>query len=433
MTTAAWWCAHAWLGPGRVEAGVLVEASGGVVTRVTPGAAEPSRAATRLGGLTLPGLANVHSHAFHRALRARTQAGRGTFWTWRDAMYDVAAALTPASYLELATAVYAEMALAGVTCVGEFHYVRPNAMGLALVEAAGRAGLRITLLDACYLRGGVGRPLAEAQRRFSDGSAAAWAARVDALAAPVADAPWARLGAAAHSVRAVGEDDLRAVADWAHQHDAPLHVHVSEQRAENDDCLAEHGLTPTALLDRAGVLGPTTTAIHATHLTATDIATLGLTGTGVCLCPTTERDLGDGIGPAAELAAAGVALSVGSDSHAQIDLLGEARAVEWDQRLRAEARGGIDADRLLWAATAAGHLALGWDAGAIAVGRPADLVTIDLATPRTAGGRPDAATAIFAATPADITSVVAGGREIVRGGRHTSLGDVGALLAAAIG
>ena len=421
----------AWLGDAPVP-DVLITADQGRFTSVTPGVPPPP-GVPRLRGLTLPGLANAHSHAFHRALRGRTHAGRGTFWTWREQMYAVADRLTPESYLRLARAVFAEMALAGVTCVGEFHYLHhgpggrryddPNEMGAALVEAASQAGIRITLLDTCYLTASVsGDPLEGPALRFGDGSAAAWRARVDALT----DGPRHRTGAAIHSVRAVPLDQMPEIAAWAAERRAPLHVHLSEQRAENDAAHRAHGRTPTELLAGAGALGPRTTVVHATHLTDSDIATLGGSRTRVCLCPTTERDLGDGLGPAAALAAAGSPLCTGSDSHAVIDLLEEARAVELHERLRTERRGHFTAASLIRTATAAGHASLGWDdAGTITVGARADLVTVALDSPRTAGVDP--AGIVFAATAADVTGVIADGQPIVVDGRHLRV-DVAAGL-----
>ncbi|MFE1785460.1 amidohydrolase family protein, partial [Streptomyces sp. NPDC059506] len=198
-----------------------------------------------------------------------------------------------------------------------------------------------------------------------------------------------RTGAAIHSVRAVPAGQLAVVADWAADRDAPLHVHLSEQTAENDACLAAHGVTPTRLLADRGALGPRTTAVHATHLTDDDVRLLGASGTGVCMCPTTERDLADGIGPAPRLSAAGCPLSLGSDSHAVVDPFEEARAMEMDERLRTRTRGHWTAARLLRAATEDGHAALGRpDAGRIAPGAPADLTTVALDTVRTAGPAP---------------------------------------------
>ena len=443
---------------------MLIEASGDRFTAVTPGFSGADAAVTpgvsgpaapapiRLPGLTLPGLANAHSHAFHRALRGITQAGRGTFWTWRERMYQVAAALDPASYLALARAVYAEMALAGITCVGEFHYLHhgpggtpyadPNEMGKALISAAAEAGIRITLIDTCYLAGGLesdGRAMALAgpQLRFGDGDGDQWAARAEALGADPRGVigPLARAGAAIHSVRAVPPAQMRPVIAWARDHGAPLHAHLSEQTAENIACLAAYGATPAEVLFAAGALGPRGTVVHATHLTGRDIELLGGSRGFACFCPTTEADLADGIGPARALASAGARLSLGSDSQAVIDLFEEARRVELGERLATQRRGHFTAAELASAATAGGHACLGWpDAGEIAPGALADLVTVALDSPRLAGTVPATAldSVIFAAAAADVRNVVVGGRDVVRDGRHLLIDDVPATLARAI-
>ncbi|MFE3328205.1 formimidoylglutamate deiminase [Streptomyces sp. NPDC059176] len=436
-----YWLEHAWLGT-RVEPGVALDVADGRITAARTTAEAPEPGAVVLRGLTLPGLANAHSHAFHRALRGLVQVGSGTFWTWREYMYRIATRLTPESYHALARAVYAEMALAGITSVGEFHYVHhapdgtpyadPNAMGEALIAAASEAGIRITLLDTAYLSAGFGEPPNEHQLRFSDGTADAWAARV----AQLKDGDTVRIGAAIHSVRAVPAAQLSTVAAWAQERDAPLHVHLSEQTAENEACLAAHGCTPTRLLADHGVLGRRTTGVHNTHLTDEDIALLGGTGTGTCMCPTTERDLADGIGPAPALQDAGSPLSLGSDSHAVIDLLEEARAMELNERLRARTRGHFTAAALLRAASEDGHAALGWDgAGRLEAGALADFTTIALDTVRTAGPVPrlGAETAVFAATSADVRHTVVAGRQVVRDGVHTLVPDVASALAETIG
>ncbi|GAA2059740.1 formimidoylglutamate deiminase [Streptomyces albiaxialis] len=442
--TPVYWCESAWLN-GTVEFGVALEVTdGGRIGAVRTGEAAPPEGAVVLRGLTVPGLANAHSHAFHRALRGTVQVGSGTFWTWRETMYQTAARLTPDSYYALARAVYAEMALAGITCVGEFHYLHhapggeryddPNAMSHALVAAAAEAGIRITLLDTAYLASGLGakgrppEPPTRQQLRFSDGTAQEWAERASAFK-PTGD--HVRTGAAIHSVRAVPARELRTVAAWAEEREAPLHVHLSEQTAENEACEARHGLTPTGLLDEHGVLGPRTTAVHATHLTDGDIARVGGTDTGVCMCPTTERDLADGIGPAPALQRAGATLSLGSDSHAVIDLFEEARALELDERLRSRTRGHWTAAQLLRAATEDGHAALGWtEAGRLERGALADFTTVALDTVRTAGPLPRLAaeTAVFAATAADVRHTVVGGRHVVRDGAHASVEDVPGAL-----
>ncbi|MEV0617950.1 formimidoylglutamate deiminase [Nonomuraea sp. NPDC050404] len=433
-----YWCERALL-PGGLAGDVLVEVEGARITRIEQG---PPGTAVRLPGLTVPGLANAHSHAFHRALRGVTQQGKGDFWTWREQMYEVAARLDPDSYLRLATAVYAEMALAGVTCVGEFHYLHhdrdgrpypgdPNVMGHALIRAARAAGLRIALLDACYLTGGLGSPLSGAQLRFSDGSAERWAVRAEALAAAYEGQHDVEIGAAIHSVRAVPAEQMPVVADFSHRHAAPLHMHVSEQRAENAACVEMYAATPVQVLHERGALGPRSTAVHATHLTDVDIELLGQSGTCVCMCPTTERDLADGIGPARAVADRGAKITLGSDSHAVIDLFEEARAVELNERLRTEKRGHWSAADLLAAATCAGHTSLGFpDAGLLVPGAWADLVSVRLDSPRTAGAS-ELEAIVYAATAADVHSVVSAGRRVVEEGRHV-LGDVGALLNEAI-
>lgn len=440
---STWWCEYAWLGGATVAERVSISVSDGRITSIDVGTTAPA-SSQRLSGLVLPGLANAHSHAFHRALRSRTQRDRGSFWTWRDLMYRAADRLDPDGYRRLASVVYAEMACAGITSVGEFHYLHhgvggmpyadPNAMGHALIAGAADAGVRLTLLDTCYLSSGVdGAPLAPGpQQRFGDGSGERWAERVEALHQQ-ASSDRVIVGAALHSVRGVPLEHMPAVVAWAASHDAPLHVHSSEQIAEIDQCRAVHGATPTALLRDAGVLGPRTTAVHATHLTDEDLSDLDRTATGVCFCPTTERDLGDGIGPAAALLAGRGLFSLGSDSHAMIDLFEEARATELDERLARRERGIITAERLLEAATLDGHQALGWtDAGALRVGARADLVAVDLTSLRTAGGGATVENVVFAATAADVTDVVVDGRVVVADRRHLGLDDLGVALGQSI-
>lgn len=432
MTAAApsiVWCEYALIG-GAVEADVSITIENGYFTSITP-RSTPTSDALRLAGFTTSGFANAHSHAFHRALRSRVQAERGSFWTWRDVMYTAAQRLEPDSYYRLARAVFAEMVLAGTSVVGEFHYLHhqangsayaePSAMSYALLTAAQEAGIRITLLETLYLHGGLGAdgyvPPTDTQRRFTDGSATGWLSRVER----VTPNPGQRIGAAIHSVRAVDPESMKPIVDWAQQHSAPIHAHVSEQRAENEQCIAHHRCTPVELFESVGALDNNFTAVHATHLTNRDIELLGSCQCSVCMCPTTERDLGDGIGPTPELTAAGVALSLGSDSHAVIDQMAEARAVELNERLRSEQRGVHSAAELLEMATTNGHASLGWDdAGAIEVGHRADLTTISLANERTAGTTPDTLreAAVFASTATDITSVIIDGVQVVHDGQH---------------
>lgn len=437
-----WYADRAWLGVSDVlDSGVLISVDGERIMSVVTGVAEPPPMASRTVGLVMPGLANGHSHCFHRALRGRTNSNGGTFWTWREAMYDVASRLNPDTYYALATATFAEMALAGITAVGEFHYLHhaaggrpyssPNAMGDALVAAVSEAGLRMTLLDTCYLAGGFGAPLDEVQSRFSDRDAHRWASRVSDMAIPTG----IRLGAAIHSVRAVPVEQMAFVSEWASNHQAPLHVHLSEQRAENVACASAHGCTPAQLLHDAGALNVLTTAVHATHCSPEDVNLLRDTRATVCMCPTTERDLGDGIGPAYEASEAGVTLSLGSDGHSVIDMFEEARAMELNERLRAEVRGRWTPTALLRAATVYGQMSLGWsESGQITIGNLADFIAVDVDTPRLAGADPAhlLEAVVFGATSADVREVVVGGKIIVTDGHHHAVDDVPRALTRAI-
>ena len=419
----------AWLG--RLEADVAIDVGGdGLIGAVRTGVPRgPDDHA--LPGIVVPGFVNAHSHAFHRALRGRTHRGTGDFWQWRETMYEVAARLDPEVYLELARATFAEMALAGYTSVFEFHYLHhdrdgkrysdPNEMSVALARAAEEAGIRMTLLDTCYLRPGLrGGDLDPVQRRFADADVEEWGQRVRSLSAE----GLANVGVALHSVRAVDRGSMPAVAELAKEMNAPLHVHVSEQRRENDECQSAHDMSPTELLADAGVLGPRTTAVHATHVTPMDVELLAMSRTSVCMCPTTERDLGDGVGPTSVFRGVGIPVTLGSDSHAVIDPFEEARCAELHERMVAGRRGLTSAADLFDAATAY---------GAIEPGAPADLVAIDPSSVRSAGGGDDVpATVVFSATAADVTDVVVGGRVVVTDRRHTLVPDVAGSLQASI-
>ena len=437
MTTyhAQW----AWRGGESADANVRISVDGSQISEVEVGVA-PRDGDVVIRGVVMPGLVNSHSHAFHRALRGNTHGGSGDFWSWREPMYAIANRLTPDNYRALATAVFAEMALAGITGVGEFHYVHhpvdggryadPNEMGRAMVDAARTSGLKLALLDAAYLHAGLDKPepLAE-QRRFSDGSMDAWLDRVDLLGEGGEN--WT-VGLAPHSVRAVHPDDLEVVV--ANRHGRVVHLHVSEQPAENAACVAATGKTPTGVLADAGLLGPHVCAVHATHLTVDDIHLLGSTGAHVCFCPTTERDLADGIGPAKRLVGAGATLCVGSDSHAVIDLFEEARAIEHDERLVTGVRGNHSPASLLEAATANGATSLGWQRHGIAVGSPADFIALDTNSVRLASFDPRTAAAhiVYSAAPADVRDVWVGGKQIVKDFAHVAISDVPAALRAAI-
>jgi formiminoglutamate deiminase len=425
--TRRWIVDAAWLEGSGLTEDLLIEAVAGRISSLEPGSAVSD--AIRLRGVVIPGLVNSHSHAFHRLLRGRTHRQGGDFWAWREQMYRFAEMLTPESYEQVATAVYTEMAMAGITTVGEFHYLHhqaggvpysdPNEMGHALIRAARAVGINIALLDAGYFAAGFGdAPLDSVQTRFSDGSGDRWLERVDALVSVYGGDPDVVVGIAPHSVRAVPESVMVSVAEW-HDGVVPLHVHVSEQPEENRVCLEATTLTPTGVLHRVGLLGPATTLVHATHVTERDIDTIARSGATVCYCATTERDLGDGLGPSAELAGAGVPMSVGSDSHAVIDIFEEMRGIELHARLALGRRGLFAPEALLGAGTTAGSSSLGFAGSGLEIGSPADFVVIDPDSPRLSGARDEGlAGVIFSATSADVSDVFVAGRQVVRNGSH---------------
>ncbi|MGI9623525.1 MAG: formimidoylglutamate deiminase [Acidimicrobiales bacterium] len=441
------WCELAWLGGPLATAGVTLTTSNDRIINVERDVSAPAPGDTRLDGLTVPGFANVHSHAFQRALRGRTHGGQGDFWAWREVMYEAAARLDPDNYYELARATYGEMAEAGICSVGEFHYLHhqadgtpyddENTMGKALLAAAADVGIRITLLDTAYLCGGVGDggarvPLTGAQLRFGDRDIHRWIERVDELLGS-SSSPTSKVGAAIHSVRAVDPESIQLLSEWTQLHDMAVHVHVSEQPKENEACLSSHGLTPIGLLNSLGAVTQNTTLIHATHVTEADVALVAEAGAGCCLCPTTERDLADGIGPSRRISEAGIPISLGSDSHTVIDLLEEARAVEMNQRVVTLERGVHPPECLLTMAATNGNRALHWEGGMLESGASADFTTISLDSARLAGTDPANALAsvLLGANADDIDHVVIAGRTVVAGGAHNSI-DVPAALDKAV-
>ncbi|MGY4858982.1 formimidoylglutamate deiminase [Cryobacterium sp. AP23] len=427
MTTlppaASYWC-EVLLVDGQGVPGVrlTVDAHGRIHRRADDVTPEPGD--VRLGTV-LPGFGNAHSHAFHRVLRGRTHDQGGDFWRWRESMYAAAHVLDPALYRRLATAVFAEMLVSGYTAVGEFHYVhhqaggtpypQAHAMELALAGAARDVGIRLVLLDTSYLAGGIHRAVLPEQAGFSDGSAAGWLARWsalrDALAADAAARPagpdLVTLGAALHSVRAVPVEAMREILASLPA-DVPLHIHLSEQPQENTDCVAAYGATPTELLAGLGALRPRLSAVHATHLSDTDLGLLGANGVSVVMCPTTEADLGDGIGPARALATAGAPIAIGSDQNAVVDPFLEMRGLEMGERLASGSRGRFAPAELLRAASTNGYRSLGLSGGILVPGAPADLVEVDPQSLRTVGARVDQL--VLAATAADVQRVIVAGR-----------------------
>lgn len=426
-----------------VAQGVEIRTAGGRIVEITVGV-EAVPGAHVLQGVIFPAAANAHSHAFHRILRGRTHDDGGDFWVWREQMYRSASELTPDTYEQLATAVFTEMVVAGFSSVAEFHYVHHqpggtryperHAMELALARAAQAAGIRLTLLDTLYLAGGIGLPLGPEQTRFGDPDVHAWLERVDSLRQEISKTfpgDMVNVGAALHSVRAVPEADLAIVARKLPQ-DIPLHIHLSEQPAENAACLNAYGLTPTGLLAQHGLLSPRLSAVHCTHLTEEDISALGNAAATIVMCPTTEADLADGIGPARALADAGACIALGTDQHAVIDPWLEMRALEYGERLHSGKRGRFAPGEMLFAATegAAGSMATPTAPASIQVGAVCDLVAIAPASVRTAGSAPGQLP--MTATTADVTEVVINGELVAAAGLHLRLGSPAQLLTAAL-
>ena len=401
-----WHAEQAWLGH-RVE-NVLIEVENGRISAIEERIPAPPDAIA-LKGWTVPGFANVHSHAFQRLLRGEIESGGGDFWEWRAQMYRFTE-WDPADYFKHARLLFREMLEAGITAVGEFHYLHGhgNELGEALIDAAREEGIRITLIDACYLRGGMdGGPLEAEQLAFSDGDADSWARRMDELK----ETNGARIAAAIHSVRAVDPESMRVVATYARERRMPLHIHLAEQAAEVEACLAVEGVTPTELLQREGILGPDLTAVHAIHLNERDISLLGENEVSICACSTTERDLGDRVGPLRALEAAGCDLAVGSDSNAVVDMLEEARGLELDQRRATGRRVLHQPEDLLRASTVNGMRTLGWESGELRTGMLADFVTLD--APRDLWREMSPSYLIYGFSGRDVTNVVVGGETVV--------------------
>jgi len=414
--------------PGSVAERVRIETdTAGRITSIRDGV-DPV-AGDLLLGTVLPGFANAHSHAFHRLLRGTTHADGGDFWQWRNSMYRVAGLLDPALMFLVARAVFAEMLVCGYTAVGEFHYLHhrsdgspyapAHGMELAIAEAAREVGIRLVLLDTCYLEGAIGQPLLPPQRRFSDGSAVGWLGRWHALR-DVIESDRVTLGAAIHSVRAVTPTAMmeirRALGDGI-----PLHIHVSEQPQENADCVAAYGETPVGVLAGLGMLDSRLSIVHATHLTPADRGLVSASGCTVVMCPTTEADLGDGIGPAFELASSGARIAIGSDQNAVIDPLLELRGLEAGERLSSGRRGRFSPADLLTAGSSAGYASLGISRSVLAPGDPCDLVELDPSSVRTIGSA--VSQLIFSATASDVRRVIVGGEIVADGGRlstHTA-------------
>ncbi len=427
--------------PGGWAEDVTVTMRNGRFVDVAPGAAPEG--AESVSGIAVPGMANLHSHAFQRGmagLAERRAAHHDSFWTWRETMYRFLARLSPDHVEAIAAQAYVEMLESGFTSVGEFHYLHhdpdgapygnPAEMGARIAAAARETGLGLTLLPVYYAQGGFGGAApAPDQRRFIC-ELDHYASLVEASRKALKDLPDARLGIAPHSLRAVTPDDLSAL--LARRHEGPIHIHVAEQIREVEDCLDWSGSRPVDwLLDNAPV-DASWTLIHATHMSDEEIDRLARSGAVAGLCPVTEASLGDGIFEGVAYREAGGWIGVGTDSNIRVSLADELSTLEYGQRLRDRARNrfavepGSTGRQIFDAALAGGAQALDRDSGAIAPGHWADLVVLDGDHPALVAASGDAILDawIFAGDKSCVSQVWSAGRHVVRAGRHIAMDAV---------
>ena len=388
------------------------------------------------GKAMLPGFVNVHSHSFQRLIRGKAESravsGRD-FWSWRETMYRAAARLTPEDIYDVARMTFLEMVKAGTTTVGEFHYLHadpdgrayadPNELSKRVIAAAQSVGIRIVLLRTAYLRSGFQVATDQGQTRFFE-SADAFMKNTEAL---MEACPGVKVGVAPHSIRAVALRELKDIVEWGRKRGLPIHMHVAEQVAENAACEREYGATPVALLAEHGLLGQDFTGVHAIHISDNEIALLAKAGATICSCPTTERNLGDGILAADRVMRAGIFVALGSDSQAQIDPMEDARQLDYHLRLQQQERAVLDgfgdqviAERLFECATKNGARSLRIDAGELDEGKLADFVTVDLDDLSIAGNSAEGLlpAVVFGMDRTAVRDVAVGGKLILRDGRH---------------
>jgi formimidoylglutamate deiminase len=416
---------------------VRITTAAGTITEITPNATPAN--ATNLPGIALPGMPNLHSHAFQRGMAGLAQRG-GDFWSWRDVMYRFLAILTPDDIETIAALAYMEMLEAGFTAVAEFHYLHHAPDGAAyanpaetsarIAAAAAQTGIGLTLLPVFYAHGGFNAaPPTPGQRRFITDldRYATLLEHAQRAIAPLADA---RLGLAPHSLRAAIPQELTALTILAAGR--VLHIHVAEQTREVEDCLTATGATPVQHLLASAPVDQSWCLIHATHMTATETTALAATGAIAGLCPITEADLGDGIFPTLAFRDAGGTFGIGTDSNTAISPTQELRLLDYTQRLTHRARNvltppNLSTGRHLWnEATRGGAQALDRAIGALAPGHRADIIILDPSHPALTGRTDDAIldAMIFAAATPCITDVIVGGRQIVRDGQHIAHRDI---------
>jgi len=433
----------------------LVSDAAGKVAAVIPASQtkDPIRLKNRV---LLPGLVNTHSHAFQRVIRGRTEYRSSqetdSFWTWRELMYRAANRLSPDDVYTASRMAFLEMAVSGITSVGEFHYLHhavdgtpyddPNLLAKEVIRAAGDVGLRIALLRVAYARSGYHLEVNPLQARFIQPVDDYLTALNDLATSVTQTAEMAWVGAAPHSVRAVPLDYLKKVIDYARPRGLPVHMHVAEQPAEVSACIEEYGRSPVALLETEGLLSNQFTAVHAIHVSRKAIPSIARSGATICACPSTERNLGDGVVPADSYFEQGVPISLGTDSQIQIDLLEDARELEYHLRLQRTKRNVLApsedndesalAKRLFECATVNGTTSIGLEGGTLQTGTPADFFTVDLNDPSIVGASPAdlLSTVVFSLARTAVKDVVVAGRRIVEDGRHESQEDVVVAFAA---
>jgi formimidoylglutamate deiminase len=427
---------------------VLIEVdAAGDIASVTPGSAPGE--ASRLGGSILPGMPNVHSHAFQRALAGRAERGspdgRDSFWSWRETMYELTARVNPDQLEAIAAWLYVEMLKAGYTAVGEFHYLHHDRSGARFARstetsdriraAAAETGIGLTLLPVLYTYAGFGeRPPSAHQRRFTM-DAGEFVALWDDLKTSIGDDPQARLGAAPHSLRAVAPADLGTVVEHVTSRDpqAPLHIHIAEQLREVEECIAWSGSRPIEWLYEHVNVDARWCLVHATHANDEELARIAGSGAVAGICPTTEANLGDGIFPTTAFLLEGGRMGIGSDSHATVDVAEELRWLEYAQRLVTGRRAVLcssdvpSVGHYVYAAAAnGGAQALGRRIGAIAPGHRADVIVLDVEAPPLLA-TPDASILdrfIFGGAAGAIKDVMVGGRWVVRDRKHSAEDEI---------
>ena len=413
----------------------------GYISSVSSKAGTPTQLGNRA---VLPGLVNAHSHAFQRVIRGRTEyrtsQNKDSFWTWREMMYSAAERLSPEDVYDASRMAFLEMALSGITSVGEFHYLHhapggqsyddPNLLAKQVVRAAQNVGLRIAMLRVAYARSGFETQPNPKQQRFIDGDPEIYLKHLDQLIADLDSPANAWVGLAPHSVRAVPLDYLRKIIEFGNDRNLPVHMHVAEQPAEISACIAEYGRSPVALLATEGLLNEHFTAVHAIHVSPKAVAMIAQARALVCACPTTERNLGDGVVPVDLYFQNDVRVALGTDSHVQIDLLEDARELEYNLRLQKMERAVLSpetdqtrdalAARLFECATLRGSESIGSPGGDLSEGHAADFFTVDLNDPSIAGATEEdlLSSVVFSLSRTAVKDVFVGGQQIVSEGRH---------------